>query len=286
MSAIIAVCIFGNVVVMTFTASRVKQEIAKEGVLPFSLFFATGHTTPDAWLRKKFSRKQRSEQDSEVFPEQSPMAALLLHWSLSVLLIGATASLTAATAYFALVFLYSYVLLAMIGVCVSSGLLYLYFNPSIPWHEPGSHGFRPWGGPTAAIIYGAVSLFVIVTAFLKPADGSPFATSTTHIQWYILPAIGLSSVFWGVIWWIGLHIVMRSKRLELVVTRVPHIEFDAEEGSGEDGSEGGEWVQRSEVIVRAWMSRAYVRAVGKGSEGSEMEDMFTVRENRAEMREH
>ena len=38
MSAMIAFSIFGNIVVMTFTAARVKQEIAKEGILPFSLF--------------------------------------------------------------------------------------------------------------------------------------------------------------------------------------------------------------------------------------------------------
>ena len=67
MSGFIAFSIFGNIVVMTFTASRgttfprnvmealtkgyrlclsptVKQEIAKEGVLPFSLFFATSTT--------------------------------------------------------------------------------------------------------------------------------------------------------------------------------------------------------------------------------------------------
>lgn len=29
---------FGNILVQTFTASRVKQEIAKEGILPFTKF--------------------------------------------------------------------------------------------------------------------------------------------------------------------------------------------------------------------------------------------------------
>ena len=61
MSGIIAFSIFGNIVVMTFTAAKgmlfkvvgigalsyfvkVKQEIAKEGILPFSLFFASSST--------------------------------------------------------------------------------------------------------------------------------------------------------------------------------------------------------------------------------------------------
>lgn len=37
-----------NLIVMTFTAARVKQEIAKEGILPESLLFA--NTTPTAKL--------------------------------------------------------------------------------------------------------------------------------------------------------------------------------------------------------------------------------------------
>lgn len=66
LAGLVAFSIFGNIVVMTFTASRVKQEIAKvwprlhgfnrgkadrhpqEGILPFSLFFATSRTTPYA----------------------------------------------------------------------------------------------------------------------------------------------------------------------------------------------------------------------------------------------
>jgi amino acid transporter len=38
MAALICIFIFGNIVVATFTAARVKQEIAKEGILPFSSY--------------------------------------------------------------------------------------------------------------------------------------------------------------------------------------------------------------------------------------------------------
>lgn len=51
MSGIIAFSIFGNILVMTYTASRVKQEIAKEGIIPASLFFAASYTTPMQWWR-------------------------------------------------------------------------------------------------------------------------------------------------------------------------------------------------------------------------------------------
>lgn len=39
LSAFMAISSFGNIVVMTFIAARVKQEIAKEGILPFPKFF-------------------------------------------------------------------------------------------------------------------------------------------------------------------------------------------------------------------------------------------------------
>ena len=67
MAAVIAVSIFGNLIVMTFTASRVKQEIAKQGILgPPSLFFATGHTTPWAWIRRRFSTSTSNPQHSTI----------------------------------------------------------------------------------------------------------------------------------------------------------------------------------------------------------------------------
>ena len=267
MDGITALCIFGNIIVMTFTASRVKQEIAKEGILPWSLFFATGRITPDAWLRKRFSKqttqiesnrksnRNRRESDDA---ERTPMAALLLHWSMSVILIGITAFLSAATAYFVLVFLYSYVLVALVGFLVSSGLVYLYFSSSVSWHKDVPGGFRPWGGPTAAIIYSVVSLFLLVASFLKPADGSPFAYSTTNIQWYILPSIGISSLLWGVIWWLGMQLDMRARKLTLVVKRIPYIEPVAEEDDSGYGDDDGEWVVRSEYIKHEKKSRAFV----------------------------
>lgn len=91
MAGLICISIFGNVVVMTFTAGRVKQEIAKEGILPYLLFFATGHTTPWAWFMSKDQDTAQSvpvpeagwagspgrfERRSRKVPQSSPYAAL------------------------------------------------------------------------------------------------------------------------------------------------------------------------------------------------------------------
>ncbi|KAI7053374.1 hypothetical protein KC352_g45191, partial [Hortaea werneckii] len=87
MAGLIAVSIFGNLWVMTFTAARVKQEIAKEGILPFSLYIASSYTTPyGIWQKYVKGRKYPGR-----YYEQAPTAAFALHWFTSVLLIAVTA---------------------------------------------------------------------------------------------------------------------------------------------------------------------------------------------------
>lgn len=98
MAALIATSIFGNILVMTFTAARVKQEIAKEGILPFSLTFATAKTTVLAPLVAKVQRWLHLAE-SEEHLEHTPVAALLLHWCSSVFLIAITSMLTASQSY-------------------------------------------------------------------------------------------------------------------------------------------------------------------------------------------
>jgi hypothetical protein len=172
MQGVIALSIFGNseivvrfifasiliysiVVVMTYTASRVKQEIAKEGILPGALFFATGKTTPIGWFTSKFLKKDRGEalieggnNNARDPLEQSPMAALALHWASSLLLIAVTSSLNTDTAYTFLTHLYSYVIVVFVSFWVTTGLIYCKFI-----RKNWVAGFHPLGGSTAAIIY-------------------------------------------------------------------------------------------------------------------------------------
>ena len=128
----------------------VKQEIAKEGILPFSHFFSKGTITPFARFEAWWYSRKNSGQPEEIM-EQSPAAALLLHWTFSVILIGATSGRAPAVAYTILVSLYAYVLVILTGFFVASGLLYLKFRQRGSWTRQSS--FTPWGGPTAAIVY-------------------------------------------------------------------------------------------------------------------------------------
>lgn len=63
---LIAMCAFGNVVAVTYSDSRVKQEIAKLRILPFSQYWA---------------------RDS---PYDTPVGALTLHWIFTVIVIVAS----------------------------------------------------------------------------------------------------------------------------------------------------------------------------------------------------
>ncbi|KAG0651287.1 High-affinity methionine permease [Hyphodiscus hymeniophilus] len=243
MAALIAFSIFGNILVMTFTAARVKQEIAKEGILPFSLVLATGHTTPWAWLKNRYSHDKAAEEDGHL--EQTPMAALALHWVSSIVLIAVTSMLQPGTAYSVLVSLYSYVVIVLNGFLVAGGLLLLKFTPSRNWSTDSN--FTPWANPMHAIIYFSACGFVLFAAFVPPTDGSPYAYSQSHIQWFIVPTIGLSSLLWGLIWFAGLHWVMWRKVEELVVTRVAV--------TVPDEKVQGQFRQDSEVVYREWHTK-------------------------------
>jgi hypothetical protein len=79
-------------------------------------------------------------------------------------------------------------------------------------------------------------LFVLVTAFLRPSIKPPY-------PYYLVPAIGLSALLWGVIWWVGMKVYMRWTGLRLIVTSKPYIQQE---------EENGEWVMKYEIIRHRW----------------------------------
>ncbi|KAL8953687.1 MAG: hypothetical protein Q9222_000471 [Ikaeria aurantiellina] len=258
MSGLIALSILGNVVVMTFTASKVKQEIAKEGILPFSLFFASSSTTPWARLRHRFSRSSNSTSR----PEQSPSAALFLHWVFSMVMIAATSSTTTDIAYTVLVSLYSYAVVVLLGFFVSGGLLYLrYFSERHTW--TATSGFKPWGGPTAAIIYTLVCGFLIFATYIPPPADSPFAKSATRVAWYIIPTAGLASMVAGIAYWWGFRFVYPRLFKEgkvLIVDREAVIV-----------REHGEYMQALEVVDASWERKSGPKSSGIDEEMQRVE---------------
>ncbi|KAL8898588.1 MAG: hypothetical protein Q9207_006621 [Kuettlingeria erythrocarpa] len=263
MSGIIAFSIFGNVVVMTFTASRVKQEIAKEGILPFSLFFASSSNTP--WARLRHRCFPSSKNNAQL--EQSPSAALFLHWIFCMVMIAATSSTIPDMAYSVLVSLYGYAVVVIIGFFVAGGLLYLRFLSDERHSWTRTSGFKPWGGPTAAIIHALVCAFLLCAAFIPPSSTSPFAKPNTGVAWYIVPTAGLASVVLGVVYYIGFKYVyprlLKDGKVLIVdrealivrehgeyVQALEHVEANWERRSGPGSNEGAKEMQVVEVVTR------------------------------------
>lgn len=162
-----------------------------------------------------------------------------------MLMIGATSSKLPDVAYGLLVSLYSYTVVVLIGFFVASGLLYLrYFSEGNEW-TAGS-GFKPWGGPTAAIIYSITCAFLLVAAFLPPSAGSYFAKSSTGIEWYIVPTVGLSASLLGYAYYLLFEYLIPSvTKKVLVVDRDPTIVCV-----------DGEWVQAFETVEACWEARS------------------------------
>ena len=250
MFALIALNILGNLIVNTFTAARVKQEIAKEGILPFSLFLMAGRTTPYTWLRSKFAHWRKESlmdgqlgsisQASGFLREQTPMGALFLHWFFSVLLIAVTAKLKPVEQYQLLIRIYTYAMVVLLGAVVSGSLILAYCRKSLDWKNRAS--FRPWLSPLPAVIYFVVCCFSMVTNFFKLDSRSPYFT---EVPWWVAPMVGLIMPLLGLFWCGGLRLVQWKIQKKLVVTRTVICAHDEQDPD--------EYVQVAEIIKHSWV---------------------------------
>jgi amino acid transporter len=181
-SFVVALFIFGNLLAQTYTASRVKQEIAKEGILPYSLWFAKSHDTLWAlWCRRGHGQENTDAAvvaDANAGPnrdregEQAPFAATLLHLGFEVLLVLLVGlSLRPNTAYNFLTYIYTYVIVSLLGFLTVCGLAYLKYD-AWRWPRPevpGSASATPADGSASATPADG-------SASTTPADGSASTT--------------------------------------------------------------------------------------------------------------
>lgn len=191
LSALMAVSSLGNIVVMTYTAARVKQEIAKEGILPYRRFFASSVKS----IRFSFWRAKK-----EALPEDIPLGALLLHLSMSLILLLGTWPLGAKATYGLLVDLYSYSIDAVFGAFVGLGLLYLRLFSNRGWakHSRAS-GFKitPFISSLSAFIYGIANLYPVAAKWVPPQKDTILLT-----PWYITGVTSWAITIGGVFWWV------------------------------------------------------------------------------------
>ncbi|KAG1748473.1 amino acid transporter [Suillus paluster] len=189
LSVFIALSALGNVITVTFAASRVNQELAKEGIpLPFgNKFWASNWPTG-----------------------KSPLPGLIIHLIPSVIVIIAPPPNI----------VYPFILdvegypQQIINFFIVIGLFYL------RWKKPNAvRPFKVWW--PLAVFFLAAATFLLIAPFLKPANG---VGDTPPLPYYLYCLVGISIMFAGVLYWaawrillpkvFGYELVPRKERLD------------------------------------------------------------------------
>ncbi|VUC26895.1 unnamed protein product [Clonostachys rosea] len=172
----------GNVLAVSFAHARLNQELAKEGLLPWSRFWASNK------------------------PFNAPAASLFIHWLVTVIVLVAP---PAGPAYSFIVNLYTYPG-AWINAFVGAGLVWLQWNKAENWSSPW-HTYLP-----ISILWFLSNVFLVIVPFIPPigdwnADGYPY---------YIFPVVGvLVLVLGGVYWTFWTIILPRIGGYQIVAER-------------------------------------------------------------------
>ncbi|KAK6521318.1 hypothetical protein TWF506_001542 [Arthrobotrys conoides] len=159
----------GNVFAASFAFSRAKQELAKEGVLPWSKFFASD------------------------WPRQAPTGGLFLHWiftSLWVLALGRSESGYTFLNTFAT---YSRTL---INIFLGVGLLYLQYHPNSTWREERTSFHVKWPFVVAWTIF---NCYLAVAMFVPNCAISGFGLN----NYFAIPVTGICVLIGGALYWVG-----------------------------------------------------------------------------------
>ncbi|KAF5022866.1 hypothetical protein F66182_5099 [Fusarium sp. NRRL 66182] len=162
--AFVALSNLGNVLAVSFAHSRLNQELAKEGLLPFSRFWASNK------------------------PFNAPATAIFLHWLITVIVLLAP---PAGPAYNFIVNLYTYPG-AWINGFVTAGLLYLHYNKSENWTSPW-HTYLP-----ISVIYLLANIFLALVPFIPPDNGD---LNADGYPYYVFPVVGVGVLILGGVYW-------------------------------------------------------------------------------------
>ncbi|KAH6957978.1 amino acid permease-domain-containing protein [Ilyonectria sp. MPI-CAGE-AT-0026] len=281
-NAFLAIASMGNIIVMTYTAARVKQEIAKEGIIPFAKFFAQDTDMSLGrllgWFQKKgwFSSILRIRWFSpEEHTERTPVGAFVLHLISCVILIFATWGMTPDNAYTLLTSLSAYTINAFFGTFLGIGILILRFRgppattdndnaeskttAPVTWREMTGKHINPVLSVICAVIYTIGGLWPVVNTWIKPTSAI-----TQSIKWWLVPTISWIIIASGIAWFLGFVGVAwrtyRNHHKVFVVEKQPH--FESANGFGTDDSEGrgsGGLVLVHETVYLSWVGKETLR---------------------------
>ncbi|KAI0342263.1 APC amino acid permease [Trametopsis cervina] len=167
LSTIVAISCMGNVLAVLFSQGRVIQELGREGVIPFSSFFASNK------------------------PFDAPLAGLFAQWVMTGILVT---SVPPGDAYQFMLNSSSYPG-AIINTLVSGGLLAL--------HSTGLAKAYDWNPPFKAyypvvVFFFLSNIFLLIMPLVPPALGrGPYE----HLPYWLHVFTGLGIVSIGLVYW-------------------------------------------------------------------------------------
>lgn len=271
-SAFLAISSFGNIVVMTYTAARVKQEIAKNGILPFAKFFAhnsdvsVGHVLK--WIQRKgwFRSIMKFRWFSpEEHMEKTPVGALILHELSCIILICITLALSANNAYTILVNLAAYVIYAFFGALLGLGILILRFagppelGPEargMTWTEMTGPKINPTLSVLAAAIYFAGNMWPLVACWIPPAKGN--LSLNPGMSWFIVPVVSCCVLGLSGAWFLGFFAYAKRKERRVFKVFTVDRSFDFETAGDAVETKGAQdsgLILSHETVYLAWQAK-------------------------------
>lgn len=279
-NAFLAISSLGNIIVMTYTAARVKQEIAKEGLLPWPKFFAQNRDMSLGRLLRSFQKKgwfssllKMKWFSPEEHREQTPVGAFVLHFGSCLVLIFATWGMSPDSAYALLTNLSAYTINAFFAIFLGLGILILRIKgpPALDGDVPeqsstprtwktltGKH-INPVVSVVCAFIYMIGGLYPVVATWIKPSKDI-----AQTIEWYLTPAISWAVIGAGVLWFLGFVLVAwhKNRRHHKVFLVEKEPEFENADGFAESekgGRGSGGLVLVHETVCLSWVGRETLR---------------------------
>lgn len=228
----------GNIAATSFAQARVNEELAKDGLLPFTRFWTTTTTTPSTATSRTIASAKETEhavtktKTTPTTPSPAPPSrGLLLHWLISTLVIVLPPP---GRIYDFLVDLGGYPVSA-VGAAVSVGLLYLRARPA----EEQGEWTAPYRAPRAAVVvFAACNCLLLVLPWAPPRRGS--AGEEGGFAWYAYPGTALGVLGAGAVWWVWWRCWgVGSGRGTVGVGRRERLAGDGSEGMLLGGSEDG-----------------------------------------------
>lgn len=229
--ALRALSAIGNVIVFTFTAARVKQEIAKEGIFPWSLYLASSY---DFSFRHGFRRLPAHAAGHQLHTQKAPAAALALHWVVTTILILAAVLGTAAETasedtfshlpgYSLLLTAFAYGLDIMWFSVIGIAMLRLRLWPGSTWRKksPVPHAL----GVVAAVVFTVTNVVPLVLIWVPDPREKFMSRSDGKVPWFASQTMAVTIMVAGVLYWAGFKFYLWQRRSAkgevLTVTRSP-----------------------------------------------------------------